>query len=355
MKGGQLDAVGIVVIGRNEGERLECCLRAATAPGLPIVYVDSGSTDGSVEVAAALGVDVLELDASKPFTAARARNAGFEHLLERWPALRFVQFVDGDCELCDGWLERGACALRHLDEIAAVCGRVRERAPEASVYNRICELEWRQPIGLIDGCGGNVMLRVRVLREIGGFDADIIAAEDTELYARLRLAGWGILSIDADMVRHDAAMLTWRQWFRRAVRAGHAMTQGAVMHGRSPTRLFVRASRRISVYGLLVPLSAVILAAPTSGWSLLMLGVYPVMWGKTYAAMRREDRLRSEAALYASHCVVAKWPQGLGQAIYYWNRARGHRTRLIEHKHPAADGRAVPTRDAVAGQVTSGT
>ncbi len=64
---------GIVVIGRNEGERLVACLRSLVTGQYPIVYVDSGSSDGSPQQAASLGIEVTALDMSIPFTAARAQ------------------------------------------------------------------------------------------------------------------------------------------------------------------------------------------------------------------------------------------------------------------------------------------
>ena len=54
--------LGVVAIGRNEGERLRCCLNSVVGRGLPVVYVDSSSTDSSVELARSMGVEVVELD-----------------------------------------------------------------------------------------------------------------------------------------------------------------------------------------------------------------------------------------------------------------------------------------------------
>ncbi len=90
------------------------------------VYVDSGSTDGSVAFARSRGVIVVELAQDRPFTAARARNAGHRALLERWPRLRMVQFVDGDCEIAPGWLERATDVLMERDDVGVACGRRRE-------------------------------------------------------------------------------------------------------------------------------------------------------------------------------------------------------------------------------------
>src|SRR5947207_307333 len=60
--------LGVVVIGRNEGDRLRTCLSAVAGRNLPVVYVDSGSTDGSVATARGLGADVVALDLTTPFT-----------------------------------------------------------------------------------------------------------------------------------------------------------------------------------------------------------------------------------------------------------------------------------------------
>ena len=42
-----MSQLGIVTIGRNEGERLRRCLSSVVGRGMPVVYVDSDSTDGS--------------------------------------------------------------------------------------------------------------------------------------------------------------------------------------------------------------------------------------------------------------------------------------------------------------------
>jgi len=137
-----MTSLAVVVIGRNEGERLRRCLMSVCAPGTPVVYVDSGSTDGSIALARAMQADAVELDMRAPFTAARARNAGWRRVRELAAATRFVQFIDGDCEMWPGWL---AAARGHLDanpRVAVVAGRLRERHPERSIYNRLADIEW---------------------------------------------------------------------------------------------------------------------------------------------------------------------------------------------------------------------
>src|SRR5690606_31639077 len=96
--------VGVVIIGRNEGERLVRCFRSLQPDTNRLVYVDSGSSDSSQSTAQAMGVELVALDTSIPFTAARARNAGFMRLISLYPDVDYVQFVDGDCEISTNWI-----------------------------------------------------------------------------------------------------------------------------------------------------------------------------------------------------------------------------------------------------------
>ena len=182
-------APGVVVIGRNEGERLRRCLDSVLGSSRAVVYVDSGSTDGSVELARALGAVVHALDLRQPFTAARARNEGLRHLLSVVPELEWVQFVDGDCEVAPGWIAQATVFVADRPDVAAVCGRRRERYPERSVFNRLCDIEWDTPIGEARACGGDVLMRTAALRQVDGYRADLIAGEEPELCVRLRARG----------------------------------------------------------------------------------------------------------------------------------------------------------------------
>jgi len=327
-----LDEVGIVVIGRNEGDRLVRCLstpersRVATT-----VYVDSGSTDGSLAAAAALGADCVELDMSVPFTAARARNAGFERLLQRQPGVRFVQFVDGDCELLDGWLQTAAQALDQEPRDAAVCGRLAERFPDASIYNRLCEMGWNGPPGEIDACGGNAMYRARAYEQVGGFSPELIAGEEGDLCLRLRRRGWVIRRLDAEMALHDSEMTSFSQWWTRSVRTGFVYAEGVRRHGRGPERYKVRETRRIWFWGLL-PAIAIGASVPTLGLSLGLLGSYPVSIVRTYAGSRKQGYAPRDAASYSIFTALGKFPELQGALRYHLNRARGRRQELIEYR-----------------------
>jgi GT2 family glycosyltransferase len=328
--------VGVVVIGRNEGERLVRCLRSLAAFDDPVVYVDSGSTDSSLARAAELGVEVVA-QTSPPFSAARARNDGFRHLHERLgDRLRFVQFVDGDCEIDPRWIEHAVRFLGERPEVGVACGRVREQHPERSLYNRLADLEWDAPPGEVASCGGNAMVRVRAFVDVGGFDSSLIAGEEAELHLRIRRAGYMIWRLEHEMVRHDLAMESFDQWWRRAVRAGHAYAEGAYNHGLELERFRIREVASVVIWGGVLPLASLALAPLSLGASLAALPLgYGRLWRRIYSR-ERARRGGRDAALYAASCTLSKLAEMQGVAQYAWVRLVLRReSRLIEHKREA--------------------
>ena len=310
-----------VVIGRNEGARLVSCLESVRAQIETVTYVDSGSTDDSLDTARALGARIVSLDASRPFTAGRARNAGFAALPE---GIGLVQFVDGDCLLDAGWAETAASFLHDRPSVAAAAGRLRERFPDASLYNRLCDQEWRAPAGEAKAVGGIFMVRAEAFRQVGGFDDQVIAGEEPELCVRLRRAGWRIHRLDADMARHDAAMTRFSQWWARARRAGYAFALGAALHGRPPERHYVRELRRALFWGAALPLASLALALAVSPWALVLTLAFPAQIARI--------ALRDGDWAHAAFLVLAKFPEALGAASFALDRVRGRAPALIEYK-----------------------
>ena len=319
---------GVVAIGRNEGERLKRCLTSINGAAR-IVYVDSGSTDGSVAWAEQAGIDVVALDMSLPFTAARARNAGMRRLRQLAPEIDLVQFVDGDCELQQDW---PAIAITYLVEHPQVCatfGRRRERFPERSIYNLICDREWDTPVGEAKACGGDVMMRVDALEAAGGYRDDLIAGEEPELCVRLRAGGWKIWRLDHDMTLHDAAMHHFSQWWRRQARSGYAFAQGAHLHGRTDERHWVWESRRALLWAILIPsaiLAGLLLAGPLA---LLVLLIYPAQVLRRSRRMLGRWRTRLQLAFFEQ---LSRFPEAWGQLLFFRNRLLGRHGRLIEYK-----------------------
>jgi GT2 family glycosyltransferase len=324
--------VGLVAIGRNEGKRLRQCLTSAVAQTSHIVYVDSGSTDDSITIAQSLGVDVVSLDLSTPFTAARARNAGFKRLLELEPDIDYVQFVDGDCELVQDWINQAANILDNQLDMAVVCGRRREQYPEQSIYNTLCDIEWDTPVGEASACGGDALMRVTAFKQINGFNPTLIAGEEPELCVRMRQYNWKIFRIDAEMTLHDAQMQKFSQWWKRFERAGHAYAEGAWLHGKSPERHWVRECRSIWFWGLFMPVTGLVFIPPTHGFSLLIFGLYLLSMYKIYRYGNHRGLKPKDAALYGVSCVLGKLPNVQGQIIFHRNQLMGKTKQLIEYK-----------------------
>jgi glycosyltransferase involved in cell wall biosynthesis len=321
---------GVVAIGRNEGDRLKRCLESVQ--GLPngVVYVDSGSTDDSIAIARACGATVVELDLHTPFTAARARNEGFQKLIQAQPALDYVFFVDGDCEVVPGWLDTAKQFLDQHSDVAVVSGLRRERFPEKSIYNLLIDIEWREyPFGDVKMCGGDALIRISAFRQVKGYRADLICGEEPEMCVRLRQAGWRIWRLHELMTLHDAAMYRFGQWWQRAVRGGYAFALAASLRDGSPERPSVFESLRAWIWALGIPLATVILGFALGWWSLLLLAIYPL---QVVRLARRSGQSERENWWRGVALVLGKFPELVGQMKFLVDRLRGEQSGLIEYK-----------------------
>jgi GT2 family glycosyltransferase len=321
--------VGFVVIGRNEGERLIASLTSLGALSDRAVYVDSGSTDGSVAAARGLGATIVELATDIPFTAARARNGGAEALLKAFPETTLIQFLDGDCSLREHWVEAAADFLAAHPDVAIVCGRRRERFPERSVYNALCDREWNGPTGSITECGGDFMVRVEAFQAVGGFTAELIAGEEPELCLRLREKGWAIWRLDREMTLHDANITRFGQWWRRQMRAGHAFAEVSWLHRHSPSRIWQRQFLRAMLWGLAIPIAIALLSIFVDWRLLFLVLVYPL----NVIRIALRDNARSGVSWWSAlYSMLGKFPEAVGGLKLHARRLTGKRQGLIEYK-----------------------
>ncbi|MEE4187002.1 MAG: glycosyltransferase family A protein [Roseobacter sp.] len=319
--------LAVVIIGRNEGARLIQGLKSVAGANR-VIYVDSGSTDGSQLAADKAGAEVVSLDMTTRFTAARARNAGLARLREQGVTPAFVQFMDGDCELQPGWLHTARAFLEDNPEVGVVFGRRRERFPEATPYNRMCDWEWDVPIGEADACGGDALMRMAALDAIGGYDPTLIAGEEPEMCVRLRAKGWKIWRIDAEMTLHDAAMIRLGQFWSRARRAGHAWAEGAAIHGAPPERHCVSQVQRALLWGAFVPFAILLLSLALGPVAFALFAVYPLR-ALRFALRDGGTREAWERAWLLS---LGKFAEAAGVIEYHLRRLAGRPRGLIEYK-----------------------
>jgi glycosyltransferase involved in cell wall biosynthesis len=324
----ELQDVGVVIIGRNEGERLRNCIASVKLQTDVIVYVDSGSTDDSVNYAKKTGVTTIFLNPSRPFTAARARNEGFGELKSIAPELRFVQFIDGDCLLVDGWIQKAIHFLHERPEVAVVCGRRRERFPEASLYNRLIDLEWNTPVGEARACGGDALMRVAAFESVGGFASFIVAGEEPDLCFRMRKKGWMVWRLEAEMTQHDAAIAHFGQWWRRSVRSGFGAAQIWHLHRSSQLAEFANGVIRAAIWGGLAPI-IIMGGFIVNAKVFLTLLIYPLQVCRI--AISR-GAMSEESWAYGLIMTLSKFAELQGISKYVWDFAKGTVPAPIEYK-----------------------
>ncbi len=323
--------IGAVVIGRNEGDRLIACIESLKSHLQYVVYVDSGSEDASLQEAEKRDVDCVSLDMSQPFTAARARNEGARYLLEKYSEIEFIQFVDGDCVIQPSWIETAHAFLVENPSYALTCGRRRERFPESTVYNQLCDIEWDTPIGDAKACGGDVLIRVSSFKQVDGYNGALIAGEEPEMCFRLRVKGWKVYRLDSEMTLHDAAMTHIGQWWNRAKRAGYAYAQGCYLHGKSREKYNVKPTRSIIVWAALLPM-LIIVSSIYNPMFLALFICYPVQIVRLSIKNMSQDLSLKNSIYYAMSNVCGKFPQCVGALRFLKNQIQNRQSSLIEYK-----------------------
>lgn len=334
----QSSKLGVVVIGRNEGERLRRCLNSVIDQAEAVVYVDSGSSDDSVKFANSIGASVVDLDLTRPFTAARARNAGVEQLSTISPGVDYLQFVDGDCELSPEWLQIAVKELERRPEITAVAGRLQERYPEKSIFNRLGDLEWNQAgFGEVSALGGIFMIRKSAFDAVGGFNPSLPAGEEPELCARLVNKGARFVRLNQAMAWHDLAMTSLRQWWVRHTRNGYG---GLNVTHRCRIVHFKKGLLRARFW-VSLPFIAIAFACLASEYLGITIGLVVgagllALWPAQLLRLVVRSALKGQpfniAVPHAFFTMLAFWPNVHGQLRYFKDRIRGKTLRLIEYK-----------------------
>jgi glycosyltransferase involved in cell wall biosynthesis len=327
--------LSIVVIGRNEGDRLAVCFesirKARKMPRLAeLVYVDSHSADGSPALAASYGATVIKLGTGK-LTAARARNAGWQVA-----TAPLILFLDGDTILDPDFICRALPQFAD-ESVAVIWGHRRELRPEASIYNRVLDLDWIAHPGDSDFCGGDSLMRREVLERTSGFNPELIAGEEPDLCRRIRGMGGRIVHVDIPMTGHDLAIHHMSQYWRRAVRTGHAYAEIATRYRDSGDPLWTRESHKNLFQGslyILVALALCVAATLLHSWIPVLLGVIggAALSLRTAIASRWKGAPQSTLLLFGIHSHLQHVPILLGQLDYFWRRWRGHSRMLIEYK-----------------------
>jgi glycosyltransferase involved in cell wall biosynthesis len=334
-----IPTISIVVIGRNEGVRLAKCLdsigRIRNVAVKEIIYVDSASTDGSVELASQYGVVVLVVRPERP-TAAIGRNAGW-----RRADSDLVLFLDGDTVLDPDFPRAASDALSREPSLAAVWGHRREIHPEASIFNRVLDLDWVYRPGFTEFCGGDVLMRRKALLEVGGFDEGLIAGEEPELCRRMRARGYRILHINHPMTGHDLQIARISQYWRHATRAGHAYAEVSELYRGSDDPSWASECRANLIRGGFWPISLAVAILAGIRFGFIPIALWLALL--TLLSVRSAWKARWKAGspltllLYGVHSQLQQVPILAGQLQYQLSKMRGKKQTLIEYKEKHAD------------------
>jgi len=329
--------ISVVIIGRNEGQRLARCLesirlmRGFESQSIEIIYVDSASKDGSPELAAIYGAEVIVVHAERP-TAALGRNAGW-----RAAKAEFILFLDGDTVLHPDFVKVALEPILQDASIVAVWGHRREIRPEVSIYNRILDLDWVYAPGITEFCGGDVLIRRHALVDVGGYDSELIAGEEPEMCRRMRALGYRILHIDHPMTGHDLQMTRWSQYWKRATRAGHAFAEISRRFRDSDDPAWNAERKRNLFRGIFWVASFTIAVAA----SVLSFNILPfALWIALLLALSLRSAWKSRwksrnvvtLLLYGVHSHLQQIPICIGQLQFALDQRRGNRRALIEYK-----------------------
>ncbi len=329
--------LSVVIIGRNEGVRLHRCIRSVHTMVRPdleieIIYVDSASIDNSVRVARALGADAIVVDPVRP-TAAIGRNAGWRKA--RSP---LILFLDGDTILAPRFVIDSLPEFENR-RVAAVWGHRRELDTKSSIYNRVLDLDWISPPGVVDYCGGDVLIRRDVLEQVSGYDETLIAGEEPEMCRRIRARDFVILHADRAMTQHDLGIRTFRQYWKRATRTGYAYAEVSRRFQATSMPLWTRESlanrnRAValsSLTGVALLTSVVALSfVPVS----IMLGFLLMLSVRTAVKNEWKKSGFTTRLLYGAHSHFQQIPIYTGQLRFAWDKRMKRQRNLIEYKQP---------------------
>ncbi len=321
-----LTNLGIVLIGRNERAHLKRAIDSLPLGINSVIYVDSGSADGSAEYIEAQHFPVHRLSSDKPFSAARARQEGFEILLTRFPYVEWVQFIDGDCALCEGWVESALEYLKNNPRVGVVCGMLEETAPYTSIFNRMNSLHWKTAqIGDITACGGIFMTHKAIFSSVGGFNTRLLTGEEAEFCGRVRAMEFKVVRLNKKMAQHDSALVTFSAWWRRAVWGGRGDAQRIDLIGKNSGIPEFRKYKSSLLWAFWVPLLSITGAILSTIWTIALIlpitgiGTYLLILFKIMHDRKSLGDEVGDALLYSALCILRKFPYLFGFLSYRYS------------------------------------
>lgn len=271
-----MNQLSFVLIAHNQARTILACIdsafraaRAANLSSFEVIYVDSGSGDGSVDlVAERFGATVRIARLTGEMNAGIARNVG-----ARVASGKTLFFVDGDMEIDPGFLQT-ALDSRGEPVHPAITGQLPEKLydptgraiGDAPDRYRIRTTHHRAELG------GVFLIERALFSRLGGFAPELRCNEDLDLGLRLARAGTLILAIDRPIaVHHTVDYLHWSRLVPM-VRNGSLLYPGAFFRRHFTNRHYLRlfASHQRPTLVLVASLALAVAVHPA--WALAYVG-----------------------------------------------------------------------------------
>ena len=262
---------------RHIARSIESALQAAAPFGGEVIVADSGSTDGTLEIAAGYDVRIVQFADLADRSCGAGAQLAYEHARGE-----FFYLLDGDMEIDPDFLTRAIPFLESHGAYAGVGGRVEEvnaANHEFQVRQELAQKHARYfPRGVdrLD-CGG--LYRVSAIEEVDYFaDWNLRSFEEFELGSRLISAGWRLTRLDMPAVRHFGHTLDSYSLLRRRLVSGHIGGAGQVLRGALGQPHFRQAVLGLSqirtsvvIIAWWFSLAALAVLAAGHAWSLVLL------------------------------------------------------------------------------------
>lgn len=266
--------IGIVIKALNERAYIARAVASAQAATVGmsavVVLADSGSTDGTVEIARDAGALVVQLADPREKSCGIGAQLGFQHL-----DCEFVYILDGDMELFPDFLPEAIALLGGDPGLAGVGGLVEERGEGNYEFRRRKENQDGVVVGTVEALDMGGLYRTSAVRMVGYLtNRNLHSYEEKELALRLRAAGFGLRRIGIPAVRHwgktqSTGALLLARWKSRHLDGPGELLRSAV-GSRYLRRVIAMFWRPLAVATSWLWFVLALALLPWSGWPLAL-------------------------------------------------------------------------------------
>lgn len=210
--------VSVIIVNHNGKVFLKNCMSSLSAqsyPAIEMIFVDNGSSDGSIDYIRKEFPSARIIDIKKNSGFARGNNLGLKAANGE-----LIATLNNDTEVSSRWLEELVSIMNSNESVGMCASKMLFMEKPGMIQSTgLCisksGVSWDRGIYKIDKgqyesveenfgpCAGAALYRKKMLDEIGFFDEDFYAyLEDTDLAFRARLAGWKCLYVPKAVVYH---------------------------------------------------------------------------------------------------------------------------------------------------------